>query len=176
MVVAVCVLWLLALVWPVVLLTARRPRPAAGCYRCHYDLRGNTSGVCPECGTPVAPPTDSGRAIQTPRSVVALAAGFGAAAIAVHASFAAVHLGYILDPANSPYGHENAFGDAPRYIGAWCVQAPAWLAGIGLICVTLAVLPGRPPGRQLRSVVASWVTCTAALFWLTIVDFWWFFD
>lgn len=23
------------------------------CARCHYNLRGNTTGVCPECGTPV---------------------------------------------------------------------------------------------------------------------------
>jgi hypothetical protein len=25
------------------------------CTRCHYLLRGNTSGVCPECGTPLSP-------------------------------------------------------------------------------------------------------------------------
>ena len=25
-----------------------------GCLSCGYDLTGNTSGVCPECGTPVA--------------------------------------------------------------------------------------------------------------------------
>ena len=40
-----------------VLLTAARnwftrPRPAGLCRTCGYSLRGNVSGVCPECGTP----------------------------------------------------------------------------------------------------------------------------
>ncbi len=26
-----------------------------GCPNCHYDLTGNVSGVCPECGTPIKP-------------------------------------------------------------------------------------------------------------------------
>ncbi len=41
---------------PTARLIARRiNRPRAGCCRrCGYDLTGNTSGVCPECGTPVA--------------------------------------------------------------------------------------------------------------------------
>src|SRR5215469_489049 len=26
------------------------------CLKCGYDLHGNTSGVCPECGTPVSNP------------------------------------------------------------------------------------------------------------------------
>lgn len=28
------------------------------CRRCEYDLRGNVSGICPECGTPIRPDTD----------------------------------------------------------------------------------------------------------------------
>lgn len=28
------------------------PKPHE-CRRCRYDLTGNTSGVCPECGTPI---------------------------------------------------------------------------------------------------------------------------
>jgi len=28
------------------------------CYQCGYDLRGNVSGICPECGTPVGGSTD----------------------------------------------------------------------------------------------------------------------
>lgn len=32
-------------------LLRRRPRPGC-CRRCGYDLTGNRSGVCPECGTP----------------------------------------------------------------------------------------------------------------------------
>ena len=31
----------------------RRRSRAGHCRRCDYDLTGNTSGVCPECGTEV---------------------------------------------------------------------------------------------------------------------------
>lgn len=36
----------------------RRPelrweRAAEACVRCRYDLRGNVSGTCPECGMPI---------------------------------------------------------------------------------------------------------------------------
>lgn len=27
------------------------PRPKGLCKNCEYDLRGNASGICPECGT-----------------------------------------------------------------------------------------------------------------------------
>jgi hypothetical protein len=41
----------------VVLTAARRrlsrERPIGLCRRCGYNLTGNLSGVCPECGTPV---------------------------------------------------------------------------------------------------------------------------
>ena len=38
-------------IWGV--LAYRRFRPKGHCAACSYDLTGNTSGVCPECGTPV---------------------------------------------------------------------------------------------------------------------------
>jgi hypothetical protein len=41
--------WLSALLWK------RSRRKAGSCRRCGYNLTGNTSGVCPECGTPVPP-------------------------------------------------------------------------------------------------------------------------
>jgi hypothetical protein len=52
-------LWLpfLILLVPTLLLwrrDRRKPRPGF-CRRCDYDLTGNTSGRCPECGTPIAP-------------------------------------------------------------------------------------------------------------------------
>ena len=27
----------------------------SGCYKCGYELLGNVSGICPECGTPIDP-------------------------------------------------------------------------------------------------------------------------
>lgn len=33
----------------------RRRIPSGHCLRCRYDLTGNTSGVCPECGTAISP-------------------------------------------------------------------------------------------------------------------------
>jgi len=41
----------LVLIWPYVLRLARRR--SNRCQKCGYDLRGNVSGVCPECGTTV---------------------------------------------------------------------------------------------------------------------------
>ena len=46
-----------ALIYPflgaLVLLSLKGPSPAGACRRCAYDLTGNVSGVCPECGTAV---------------------------------------------------------------------------------------------------------------------------
>lgn len=33
----------------------RLPAQRGHCRRCGYNLKGNTSGVCPECGTMIAP-------------------------------------------------------------------------------------------------------------------------
>jgi hypothetical protein len=43
---------ILPVLWLVLCLIRRRPS-AGQCTLCGYDLTGNTSGVCPECGTPV---------------------------------------------------------------------------------------------------------------------------
>ena len=40
----------------------RRARPPAHCARCGYDLTGNVSGICPECGTAI---DGRGRATST---------------------------------------------------------------------------------------------------------------
>ncbi len=34
--------------------TRRLPYPPGHCQTCGYNLTGNVSGVCPECGTPVS--------------------------------------------------------------------------------------------------------------------------
>lgn len=54
-------MWLVVLVWSVVptvwmfkLRQRRIQRLRTLCRQCAYNLTGNTSGVCPECGTPVA--------------------------------------------------------------------------------------------------------------------------
>lgn len=39
-------------------LPPRRTRPGF-CIKCQYDLTGNTSGICPECGTPLKSSSES---------------------------------------------------------------------------------------------------------------------
>ena len=47
--------FLLAAAIPTIILWRRdRRHPPGHCQRCGYDLTSNVSGVCPECGTPVA--------------------------------------------------------------------------------------------------------------------------
>lgn len=52
-----CPLWIAFMPTAVTIigLSCRRQQPpvAGQCGRCGYDLRGNVSGCCPECGTPV---------------------------------------------------------------------------------------------------------------------------
>ena len=40
-------------IWP------HQPTDFMACESCHYNLTGNISGTCPECGTPVQQPTDA---------------------------------------------------------------------------------------------------------------------
>jgi hypothetical protein len=51
----VIALALLPLAWTVVATLSRRRRRIlpGNCAHCGYNLTGNTSGVCPECGTPI---------------------------------------------------------------------------------------------------------------------------
>ena len=52
-----------AVVCGVGLLIASQPRRRAGaCAKCAYDLAGNQSGVCPECGAPIP----QGQAVSAP--------------------------------------------------------------------------------------------------------------
>jgi hypothetical protein len=45
-------------VWPMIISSRQfkrwRQKPAGHCLMCSYDLKGNESGICPECGTSVA--------------------------------------------------------------------------------------------------------------------------
>ena len=45
--------------------------PRGSCPRCGYDLRGNCSGTCPECGAPV-PASGVGRLADEPQTGVSL--------------------------------------------------------------------------------------------------------
>ena len=48
---AIALMWLPAWYWLARPFARDRARRANGqCTRCGYDLRGNVSGVCPECG------------------------------------------------------------------------------------------------------------------------------
>ncbi len=48
---ALAALFIPAVVW--LLLRAPQNPPSGLCRHCGYDLTGNTSGRCPECGTPI---------------------------------------------------------------------------------------------------------------------------
>lgn len=52
----VCPLWIpivMAAAGAVLFHRRARPRRVGHCFKCDYDLTGNTSGICPECGTAV---------------------------------------------------------------------------------------------------------------------------
>jgi len=64
----VAVLSVLPIVWlarrAVLYLGTRRVRALGRCRRCGYDLAGNMSGVCPECGTTVAEMGQTGQRVR----------------------------------------------------------------------------------------------------------------
>ena len=43
---------IVTLLWIIERKYRRRPVPLGNCPACAYDLTGNVSGTCPECGTP----------------------------------------------------------------------------------------------------------------------------
>ena len=47
------IVWVVGSLWMVI--RVRRPSPSH-CRKCRYDLTGNTSGRCPECGQEIATP------------------------------------------------------------------------------------------------------------------------
>ena len=51
---------LIALPTVLMFLRDRRRLPGSHCQRCGYDLRGNVTGVCSECGMPVPTPKKEG--------------------------------------------------------------------------------------------------------------------
>jgi hypothetical protein len=55
-------LWWVLLVWVILRNPRKATRPQVPtCARCAYNLTGNESGVCPECGTPMHFPGSPGR-------------------------------------------------------------------------------------------------------------------
>lgn len=63
---AICVIPLLVLGWLTLRLSGKKrvrrlrfPR----CHKCGYNLRGNVSGICPECGRPLAQPVDRDKSL-----------------------------------------------------------------------------------------------------------------
>lgn len=56
--------FLLMLVWLVI--TRRRPHKPGHCQKCNYNLTGNTSGRCPECGAAVPDSKASAVAMESP--------------------------------------------------------------------------------------------------------------
>ncbi|MBL8746948.1 MAG: hypothetical protein JNK58_11415 [Phycisphaerae bacterium] len=52
---------LILMVGVMIVLVPRRPHAMQPCHRCRYDLVGNTSGTCPECGRLINPGVEPGR-------------------------------------------------------------------------------------------------------------------
>jgi hypothetical protein len=59
---AVCTM-ILPVIW--VVRRVRSRRRAGHCAACHYNLTGNTSGVCPECGVPISSSVIQGARCET---------------------------------------------------------------------------------------------------------------
>ncbi len=51
--------------WRIIPALFINPVPAGYCCKCHYELTGNQSGVCPECGTAVAAETHAATNLQS---------------------------------------------------------------------------------------------------------------
>lgn len=61
-----CCVFILLMPWIVAAGIAwqRKPaHPAGHCHQCGYDLTGNVSGICPECGTPIPTPASGQEAL-----------------------------------------------------------------------------------------------------------------
>ena len=64
-------------------LRAKRRHQSGRCIKCAYDLTGNVSGVCPECGVAIAWSADQLRASGMRSRVIRAAVTWGLAALAV---------------------------------------------------------------------------------------------
>jgi hypothetical protein len=52
--------------YPLYRVLRRRRAPSGHCQTCGYNLTGNVSGICPECGTPITPDKDAPVGIASP--------------------------------------------------------------------------------------------------------------
>jgi hypothetical protein len=182
----ICILSWVAVViwWPAVAVLPRRPSQLAVCRKCGYSLIGNVSGVCPECGTPcvVVPEVLAAPVPIPPRGahlgpLFRLAVALTVAAALTHLAFVVRYLSAVLRPSNSPYGHENAFGDAPQFMSAWALIAPAALCAAAALLAGCAVVRGWSRGATGGGTpLALWVTHLAIVHYLVVIYFTWFFD
>lgn len=161
----------------VALLPVRAKRPC-NCFNCEYDLTGNISGTCPECGSTIE--ASEGRR-NWARSIRSKSVGgcviLMSAAVAVHMSFVVWNVRHILNPSQSPFGHENAFGDAGPWFWIWCVGIPGTLNALAAICLLVAIVVAQ--GRRIGIPLRWWTALAVNLVLQTYILFvygWWFFD
>jgi hypothetical protein len=176
-----CILWPLVFCSPlaVLLIFPRRTAPTGHCRTCGYDLQGNESGRCPECGTLVggnlAPQMDAARSAMLPWLTWATAAL--TVAVALHASFRVVHVAdvraYYADPA---YGN-NAPWDIGRRYCTWAMDGPLSFCVASAILCVIAISARR--SRRLKTgalPIVLWFVSVAFYIKLSITWFEWFFD
>lgn len=167
----------------VIVLVRRAPHNPSRCRSCGYDLTRNVSGRCPECGTVVlttlasADPTLMTVPGHARRGLLRPGVGLLVLAGLMHGSFVVTHLGPILDPTSSPYGHENAFGDAGRRFAGWCLEWPALSTAGGVLAVVTASVRARDAHPAItKPALLVWSAAAALHAWLAVAYMWWFFD
>lgn len=148
------------------------------CFKCEYDLTGNISGTCPECGSSIdASERRRNRAMSIRSRAVQLCGVLMIVAVAVHVSFVAWNIRHVLNPSQSPYGHENAFGDAGPGFWIWCVGIPGTLSVLAAICLLVGIVVAQ--GWRIGIPLRWWTALAVNLVLQIYVAFAygsWFFD
>lgn len=148
---------------------SRRRRADGGCPRCKYDLTGNLSGVCPECGTPVALSSPRREPGPIRRRLIQVTAGVRQLVWPAIAAMAVllVALDVALLGAYVVLGMTAAEPIATTSITlrAWCYWGIVWLT---IIAAAIAVLSRHiepPSNARYRFVIAANLILIILLTW-----------
>ena len=166
------------LLWPFVLLIPRR-WPVGRCAACGYDLRGNASGVCPECGTAVrvSAVTETAPDPRTPRRLSLLALAVLLPGLVLHVTFRLAFRPELADYYASPFFGNNApWGDGARHF-LWSLGVPIASCYLAVGVLTWGVGRARRDGfRTALAPLASWVVIVTWFVFLEATWMNWFMD